>query len=400
MAAIHAARAARARGAPPAVVALDGARSLGAKILVAGGGRCNVTHDVVDETSFCGSTPPAIRNVLRRFDVGRTVEFFSGIGIDLVREEGGKLFPASHRARDVLDALVGAAHEAGARIEHPWRVESVARDGPGFIVSGPAGTWRAGRVVLATGGQALPKSGSDGLGFALAKSLGLAVTPHLIPALVPLVVDEGCFIRRLSGIAVPVAIELRAGTGRRLVAMKGAALCTHFGLSGPAVLDISRHWILARRADPGAHLVVNWLPGVAQDELIDELARGRGATASGRLRAALPERLAEALLAESGVDRRAPLDRLARDARKRLATTVCAYRAPVTGARGFTYAEATAGGVPLSETRLTSLEARACPGLHAAGEILDVDGKIGGFNFQWAWSSGFVAGTAAGMPSV
>lgn len=396
MAALQAGRAARARGARLSIVALDGATSIGAKILVAGGGRCNVTHAAVDETAFAGSTPPAIRKVLRRFGVEDTIRFFAELHVPLKRESTGKLFPVTDRARTVLDALLRAVTDAGVAVVHPWRVLDVSRAEGGFVLRGPAGELAARRVILATGGRSLPKSGSDGHGFELARRLGHTTTPQIFPGLVPLVLAEDCFIRRLAGVTLETAMTLRSGTGKTLRAFAGSTLCTHFGISGPPVLDISRYWLKARFDDPAAHLCVDWLPQLGERRLHDELAK-RGGTAVGAvLRSGLPERLAEALCREAGIDPGVSFERLARDARRSLVRTVCSFRLPVTGDRGFTRAEVTAGGVPLSETVLQTLESRVCPGLHLVGEILDVDGRIGGFNFQWAWASGFVAGTGIG----
>jgi len=392
MAAVQAGRAARARGLRPSIVVVDGARTIGAKILVAGGGRCNVTHDVVDESAFAGSSPAAIRKVLRRFGVPDTIRFFAELSVPLKREDTGKLFPVTNRARTVLDALLSAAADAGVTLRHPWRVEDVTRAETGFVLRGPAGAIVARRVILATGGRSLPKSGSDGHGFELSRRLGHTTTPRILPGLVPLLLADGCFVRALSGLTLPTRITLRSGTGKSLRAFSGSTLCTHFGISGPPVLDISRYWLHARLDDPAASLCVNWLPEVGEAELLATLQEKGGAPVGASLRLLLPERLADALCREAGIDRAVSLHRLGREARRTLARTVCAYRLPVTGDRGFTYAEVTAGGVPLSETRLDTLESRVCPGLHLAGEILDVDGRIGGFNFQWAWASGFVAG--------
>jgi predicted Rossmann fold flavoprotein len=396
MAAIQAGRAARDRGGRYSIVILDGAATIGAKILVAGGGRCNVTHDVVDETAFSGSTPPAIRNVLRRFGVAETVKFFADLNVTLKREETGKLFPTTDRARTVLDALLRAAKESGAELVHPWRVEDVSCAASGFLLRGPAGEIAARRVILATGGRSLPKSGSDGHGYELARRLGHTTTPRIFPGLVPLALASGCFIRSLAGVTLETKMTLRSGAGKPLKSFRGSTLCTHFGISGPPVLDISRHWIDARLDDPGAHLCVDWLPELGHGRLQDELATRRSTPIGGVLRSRIPERLADALCRDACVDRNASFDRLSREARLTLETTVCSYRLPVTGDRGFTHAEVTAGGVPLAQTRLQTLESRVCPGLHLVGEILDVDGRIGGFNFQWAWASGFVAGTGIG----
>ena len=384
------------------VVILESARKPGAKILVAGGGRCNVTHDQVDEGAFAGSSRAAIRRVLRRFDVQRTVDFFGEVGVKLKREETGKLFPDTDRARTVLEALLRAAAEAGAEMRYPRRVESVRLDDGGFLLEPPAagtaswGALRARRLILATGGRSLPLSGSDGRGYEIAKSLGHSITPRVLPALVPLTLSDGCFLRGLSGLSTAACLQIRSSTGRRLVSFTGPTLCTHFGLSGPAVLDISRYYIDAILDDPGAWLGVNWLPGETP-ESADALLRSLGRSGPlGALRTRLPERLARALCAESGVDPSQPGSRIPRDRRRALATALTDMRLPVTGNKGFNVAEVTAGGVPLSELHLDTMASRRCAGLSLCGEICDVDGRIGGYNFQWAWASGHVAGISAG----
>jgi predicted Rossmann fold flavoprotein len=390
-----------ARTAPPGrrVVVLDGARVLGAKILVSGGGRCNVTHHAVDETAFNGSTPAAIRKVLRRFDVARTMAFFRELGVELKREETGKLFPVTDRARTVLDALLGAARNAGVVLRHPFRVAALAREGEAFALSSPDGqTIRASRVIVATGGRSLPKTGSDGGGYALAESLGHTLTPRIFPGLVPLLVPAGHFVRALSGLSVPAALEVRAGSGRKRVELRGSLLCTHFGLSGPAVLDVSRHVIDARLDDLEARLVVRWLPEHTAESLDAALRALGAASVGGLLGERLPDRLARALCATAGVDPATPGHRLAREHRRAVAVAAAEMTVPIEGDRGYAFAEVTAGGVPLRELRLETLRSRRCPSLSLCGEICDVDGRIGGFNFQWAWASGYVAGASAFTP--
>lgn len=375
------------------IVALDGAKRLGAKILVAGGGRCNVTHHEVDETAYAGSSRNAIRKVLRRFEVSATVEFFRELGVELKREESGKLFPVTDDAHTVLDALLGAARDAGVALWRPWRVGAVSRREGGFAVTAADGSGeiRARRVILATGGMALPRTGSDGQGYQIARALGHSVTERLFPALVPLTLPRGHFLCGLSGVAAPATLELREASGKRVVSFTGPVLCTHFGVSGPAVMDMSRYFLEVR----GRVLVVNWLPAQTREGLDGELLR-LGARSVGRfLGERLPERLAAALCAEAGVEGVTPGHSLTREQRRAVAGAVCEMPLPVTGDRGFTYAEATAGGVPLSEIHLETMESRVCLGLHLCGEICDVDGRIGGFNFQWAWASGFVAGCGA-----
>lgn len=400
MAAIIAGRAAAARGRRLRVIAVDGARSLGAKILVAGGGRCNVTHHAVDASAYAGGSRNAIRKVLRRFDVPETVAFFAELGVTLKREDTGKLFPTTDRARTVLDALLRAAADAGVELRHPWRVEAIeppAEPGGDFAIraAGDGGeTIRARRVILATGGRSLPRSGSDGHGHVMVRTLGHSLTDRVFPSLVPLRLADGHPLRELSGIAMPAAVEVRRPTGKRIVRFENDLLCTHFGLSGPAALDASRWWIDAFMDDREARFVIDWLPAMPDPELEEALSAAGPGTVLGLLREHLPERLARVLCEIAGADPQTRRGQLRRELRRALVLAIKQQEVPVTGNRGYVFAEVTAGGVPLTEIRLETMESRIRPGLHLCGEICDVDGRIGGFNFQWAWASGFVAGEA------
>lgn len=391
MAAIQAARTAPGLE----VVVFDGARTLGAKILVAGGGRCNVTHHEVSAEDFAGSSRQAIAKVLREFPVSAVVEFFHRLGVELKREATGKLFPVTDRARTVLDALLDAVREEHVELLYPRRVEAVERAADGFRVRGAWGELVARRVILAAGGQALPRSGSDGAGVALARALGHTATATIFPALVPLVVPEEHWLRTISGIATPARVEVRGATGKRLAQLDGDLLCTHFGLSGPVVLDISRHLLAARQADAGARLVVNFLPHAHPDNLTYELANLGRKTLGNWLAAKLPDRLGDALIASAGLDPASTALRMKREERKALLTALVEQTVPILHDRGFVHAEATAGGIPLAQVRLATMESRFSSGAHLCGELLDVDGRIGGFNFQWAWASGALAGRAA-----
>lgn len=376
------------------VVLLDGAKKPGAKILVAGGGRCNVTHDVVEASAYAGSSRNAIRKVLRRFDVPQTVGFFRELGVELKREETGKLFPVTDDAHTVLNALLHAVHSAGAVIRHPQRVDSIEHHADGFYLSGDWGTLHADKVILATGGRSLPKTGSDGGGYRLAQSLGHTLTRRITPALVPLTLPRDHWICALSGLTRRTTLELHAGSGKRLVSFTDSMLCTHFGLSGPGVLDISRYYLDARADDPAAALILNWLPET-DSESFDQALQQAGKISVLRLLTDsrdLPDRLVRSLCTEAGLEPQQPISTLTRSQRRALVQTVTAYPLPITGDRGYTYAEVTAGGVPLSEIRLETMASRLCPGLYFCGEICDVDGRIGGYNFQWAWSSGYIAG--------
>lgn len=399
MAGIAAGRETRARGSPLRIVILDGARSIGAKILVAGGGRCNVTHDVVDEGQYAPvSARNSIRKVLGRLTVAQTIAFFEELGVSLKREETGKLFPETDRARSVLDALLRELARLDVVIHHPWRVDRISVAEGLFTVESanipePAAI-KARRIILCTGGKSLPKSGSDGGGYVIARSLGHSMSARVFPALVPLILRQGHFLTSLSGIAIPATLEVRSPTRKRLVSFTNSLLFTHFGLSGPAALDVSRYYTDARLDDAASQLVVNFLPGQTVDAVDADLRAATG-SAMSYLRSRLPDRLAEAILHEAGVRQANAPSQLPRDTRRRLAEVLVELPLPVDGDRGYTFAEVTAGGVPLAEIRTETMESRRCPGLHLCGEICDVDGRIGGFNFQWAWASGHTAGTAA-----
>ena len=381
------------------IIILDGASKIGAKILVSGGGRCNVTHHEVDAAAFAGSSRNAINKVLRRFDVSQTIAFFRELGVELKREETGKLFPTTDSAKTILHALLRAAAQAQVVIQYPRRVDAVEKISNGFSIRGKWGELVANEIVLATGGKSLPKTGSDGHGLQIAQALGHSITPRIFPALVPLTLPPGHFIRDLSGLTVPATLEVRSRSGKKLVAFTDSTLCTHFGLSGPSVLDISRYFLDAKFDDPETMLVINWWPGKTTEQLDAELQMLRQITVVKYLRAALPQSLARALCQQADLEPNTSGNILTRTQRLALARAVTQMPLPISGDRGYNFAEVTAGGVPLNELHLDRMESRVCPGLFLCGEICDVDGRIGGFNFQWAWASGFVAGVAFGKRS-
>jgi predicted Rossmann fold flavoprotein len=377
------------------VVLLEGARRPGAKILVSGGGRCNVTNAQVTERDFNGGSPASIRQVLRSLSVSDTVAFFRDIGVRLHEEERGKLFPDSNRARDVLDALLGESTRLGVERLDGHRVLSIERADEGFGIETVAGSVRARRVVLATGGQSLPKSGSDGSGFELARRLGHTLVPP-VPALVPLLLaDDGAPPHeRLSGVShdaeIAVWVEKRV-----TVRIRGPLLWTHFGISGPAALDVSRHWTRAMQERRDVRLTLNIRPGLTFDtvdaelrSLFEQRSRATLQTALGGL---MPVALAAAMLDVAGIDGATTCGVVSRESRRALTHALVATPLAVVGTRGYNYAEATAGGVTLSEINPRTMESRVCPGLFLVGEVLDVDGRLGGFNFQWAWSSAMTA---------
>lgn len=372
------------------VTLLDGAARPGAKILVSGGSRCNVTNASVSERDFRGGRSTIVRRVLRAFPAAETVEWFDSMGVGLHEEAHGKLFPDTNRSRDVLDALLRELHASGAVLSPGTRVTDVVPSGEAFTLHTAQGQREADLVVLATGGQSLPKTGSDGAGLAIARQLGHTIVPTT-PALAPLMLDpRSAFGARVQGVAQDVELSIWIDDAIAL-RLSGALLWTHFGVSGPVVLDASRHWLRAELESRTVRVTINLVPGDRFDDVDTKLTRLAASRPRTLLQTAvaalLPSSVASAALQHLQLEETTLLAQLTRVDRRRLARALLEWPLGVTGSRGYNYAEATAGGVALEEIDPATMASRLCKGLHLVGEMLDVDGRIGGFNFQWAWSS-------------
>jgi predicted Rossmann fold flavoprotein len=379
------------------VLLLESATKAGAKILVSGGGRCNVTNAVITDTDFWGGRRTIVRQILRAFPVPDTVAFFRELGVPLHEEADGKLFPDSNRARDVLDGLLRELARTGARLVPGCRVLDVTRERGGFRLLSSHGDLFATAVVLATGGLSLPKTGSDGAGLGIAERLGHTTVPTT-PGLAPLVLlNDAGLHRELSGVSHDVELTLWVN-GAAEIRLTGALLWTHFGVSGPVVLNASRHWARARIEGKSVAVTLNFFPGRRFEEIDAWLTTLAGARPKASVQAALSTELPASvsaamvgrLLIGSDPESRV-LAHLSRDDRRRLTHALAEWTLPVSETRGYNHAEVTAGGIALGEIDPSTMESRVCPGLFVVGEALDVDGRIGGFNFQWAWASAFVA---------
>ena len=373
-----------AAGGGRKVLLLERTRDGGRKILVSGGGRCNVLPSELAPARFVtDSSPNSLRKMLLSWPLAEQRSFFeSEVGVPLKLEpETGKLFPVSDRARDVRDGLLALAARKGVETRFDVLVEDLALQDGGWRLKLAGGEEiLAAAAILATGGLSLPGTGSDGIGFRLVRQLGHTVH-DTYPALTPLTADPPLHAG-LAGISLEVALE----SGR--LTTRGGFLFTHRGYSGPAVLDVSH---LAVRARQPIH--VQWTPLGAEEW--DRLLRESAGPAITPLRRHLPDRLAEALLAEAGVDPARPLPQLRREERRKLVDLLTRYPLPWTGDEGYRKAEVTGGGVALAEVHPRTLESRLHPGLFLCGEILDAFGPIGGHNFSWAWSTGRAAGLGA-----
>jgi len=406
-------------GPPPDVVVIESTRDGGRKILISGGGRCNILPGELDESRFVtDSSPNTMKKMLRSWPLAEQRRFFEEeLGMPLrLERESGKLFPASDRARDVRDALLAEAHARGVAFVFDTTVvavEPIGRDahpapgadtGEGRDATRGGPRWRlrtgdgrsieAAAVILATGGLSVPKTGSDGTGLLISRGLGHEIH-ETYAALTPLVCDPPRF-RDLAGVSLDVT--LTAPTARHPLRSRGGFLFTHRGYSGPAVLDIAH--LAVRSSDresahalPRQKILVQWTM-LDREAWQRELAPRRASVLSV-VRARMPGRLAEALLREAGVPDSRSLAELRSDERKRLLDALTQYDLPWTGHEGYRTAEVTGGGVALSDVDPRTMESRRCPGLFLCGELLDAFGPIGGYNFLWAWATGRAAGIGA-----
>jgi predicted Rossmann fold flavoprotein len=363
----------------------------GRKILISGGGRCNILPAHLDETRFVtDSSPHTLRNIVRSWPLHEQRAFFEQVlAQPLVEEtESAKLFPASQRARDVRDGLLAHAVARGARWMPSTTVSGLMRAGSGWrIACKDERTLDADRVIVATGGLSVPKTGSDGRGLALLAELGHTIhEPYA--ALTPVTAEPAPFAA-LAGVSLTASLVAR--DAERSARARGGFLFTHRGYSGPAVLDVSHVLV---RSSGGARLIAQWT--ALDAEGWERVLRGDGARGVvGVVRGELPARLADLLVRRAGIDPETNLSQLRRADRVRLVEGLARCELPWTGHGGYAKAEVTGGGVSLAEIDPRTMESRKAPGLYVCGEVLDAFGPIGGYNFLWAWATGRAAGLAA-----
>lgn len=362
------------------VVLLDHAERAGKKILISGGGRCNFTNINCRAENFLSENPHFAKSALARFTPADIIAMVERHGIRYHEKTLGQLF-CDRSAMDVVTMLERECAEVGVRLMVGVRVTSVVRDGQ-FVVETSAGGFRADAVVIATGGLSIPKMGATGFGYDMAEQFGLRIV-ECRAALVPLVFsaedrEQWC---DLSGVSAEVVAS--AGAQKRRGSFREKMLVTHRGLSGPAVLQVSSYW------RPGESVALDLAPGVeVMSPLLERNARRDVGAAVMALRAVLPQRMAERWVAlhEPKDWTNASLAAMERE--------IHAWQVMPAGTEGYAKAEVTAGGVDTAELDAKTMQSRKVPGLYFIGEVVDVTGWLGGYNFQWAWASGVSAGRA------
>ncbi len=384
---------------------------IGKKLLATGNGRCNFTNVNAEATCYNGVNPRFVFGALKRFGVEETIAFFEQLGIAHKIEEQGKVFPMSDQASSVLDVLMYEMKELGVEVRCDAYVQQIKprADGTrnsGMVDKGKAGfllvltqgeTLEGDKVILAAGGKAMPSSGSDGNGYKLAEELGHTVTT-VFPGLVQLML-EGDFFAQIQGVKLVGTAEL-LDTGKTIAEDRGDILFANYGVSGPPILQLSRTAgeILQQQRTP--ILKIRVLDNFTTEELT-ELLQNRfrnnpEKTVEFSLVGLINKRLIRVLLKQAGIsDLCVPAGSLGERECAQIAAILTDWRFKVRGTKGWQSAQVTAGGVSTAEINPQTMESKIVPGLYFTGEILDIDGQCGGYNLQWAWSSGYTAGEHA-----
>lgn len=398
-----------AREANPAcpVVLLEKQGRVLRKVLISGGGRCNVTHDCPDPRQLAGHYPRGGRALIgpfTRWGVEQTIDWFAQRGVELKTEPDGRMFPVTDSSQTIADCLQAAAREAGVEVRLRQPVAALERgDGGGLLVRLEDGaTLEADGVLLATGGSARVTGSTDETdGHALARSLGHSIqTP--VPSLFTFHLADASWTELAGLVAEPVTIRALGGAlPPKALSAGGPLLFTHWGLSGPAILKLSAWGArLLHDVDYRFEAAVDWLPGLKLDEIDAGLAHCGEANARKAVSGArpwansLPRRLWERLVQTAQIAPETRWAELGRKPRRRLAELLKDTRLAVDGKSTYKEEFVTCGGVPLPEVDMKTMQSKVCPGLHLAGEVLDIDGVTGGFNFQAAWTTGRLAGLA------
>ena len=361
------------------VLVVDHAKAAGEKIRISGGGRCNFTNLGTSIHQLLSKNPRFALSALRRYRPADFIALVERHGIAWHEKTLGQLF-CDGSSREIVDMLLAEMRQAGVELRLQTSVEAIEKDGAGFRLQAGGDQVRCASLVIATGGKSIPKMGATGFGYDVARKFGLAVT-ETRPALVPLTFEVGLLerLKPLAGVATDAVIA----HGKTKFAE--AMLFTHRGLSGPAVLQISSYW------REGEEIAVSMAPGV---DLFAELKAARQASPRQALHTVLakyiPRRLAQMVAEEAGA--KGNIADCSDKVLRKVEEAVNGWRVKPVGSEGYRTAEVTLGGVDTEALDSQTMEAKAVPGLYFIGEVVDVTGWLGGYNFQWAWSSGWCAG--------
>lgn len=377
------------------VLLLEKNRKPGVKILMSGGTRCNLTH-ATDRRSLADAFPRQqarfLRSPLAALGPDELLDLFHAQGLPTKVESTGKVFPQSDRALDVQRTLLRALDRSGAILALDEAVSDITPKSDGFVVESSQRIINCQKVVVAVGGQSYPGCGTTGDGYAWAKKLGHSIVPPR-PALAPLKTATK-WTHDLAGLTLPdVGVSITPPSeGQPLARKRGSMLFTHVGLSGPVVMDVSRE-VTAHPRAAGLQAVIDFLPHCREERLIESLLSHAGAKlVRGLVGEWLPSRLTDALFEQASIPLNRKTAELSKIERRKILRLIKRCAIGITGSLGFAKAEVTAGGVALPEIDSRDMQSKRQPGLYLIGEVLDIDGPIGGYNFQAAFSTGWLAG--------
>ena len=361
------------------------------KVLITGNGRCNITNVNANISNYFGKNISSVENILNRFTPQDTMDFFNELGIVCNEENRGKVYPLSGQASSVVDALRFEAEKLGIKIETEFYVRKIEKDGFKFrIYSEDRKKIEAGRVIIAAGGQSYPELGSNGSGFELAKELGHSVT-KLSPSIVQLKTEK-YQVKGLQGIKTDVAVTAY-GDNKKICTYDGELLFTDYGISGNVVFNISFVMPLYKNVE----FEIDFMEKFDYNELYEILKERKRIlshlTMENYFNGMINKKLGQFLSKVSGIEKLSkPVKDLNDSDIRKLCTVLKKYRVKILETTGFKNAQVTAGGVSLDEVNAETLESKIVKGLYFSGEVLDVYGECGGFNLQWAWASGYIAG--------
>nr|WP_300001682.1 NAD(P)/FAD-dependent oxidoreductase [Tissierella sp.] len=366
---------------------------LGKKLLATGNGRCNYTNINLSSTNYHGENPKFTYSALESFNVDRTMDFFEILGITPFVEDGGKVFPMSLQSSSVLDVLRLEIEYLGIEIKLESDVKNISKKKEFILELENGEKIKASKVIIATGGMAMPASGSDGSGYALVEELGHTIV-ETFPGLVQLKL-EGNIFKNLKGVKFPGRVKLLS-KDKLIIEDFGDVLFTDYGISGPPILQISRTAIKYLKDKQEIKLSVSIIDSKSKEELYDYLdARFismKNRTIEEALIGLINKRLIPTVLKEIGIKKDKRVTSISKKEIRDIARILTQWEFKISGSKGWKDAQVTAGGVSTGEVDNKTMESKKCPGLYLVGEILDIDGDCGGFNLQWAWSSGYIAG--------
>jgi flavoprotein family protein len=383
-----------ARKSGKEVVVLERKDRILKKVLITGNGRCNITNVNANISNYFGKNISSVENILNSFNPQDTMDFFNGLGIICNEENRGKVYPLSGQASSVVDALRFEAERLGVRIETEFYVRKIEKEGFKFkIYSEERKKIEAGRVIIAAGGQSYPELGSNGSGFELAKELGHSVT-RLSPSIVQLKTEKHQ-VKGLQGIKTDAAVTAY-GDNKKICTYDGELLFTDYGISGNVVFNISFVMPLYKNVE----FEIDFMEKFDYNELYEILKERKKMmshlTMENYFNGMINKKLGQFLSKVSGIEKLSkPVKDLNDSEIRKLCTVLKKYRIKILDTTGFKNAQVTAGGVSLDEVNSETLESKIVKGLYFSGEVLDVYGECGGFNLQWAWASGYIAGKNA-----